>query len=172
MPDVVEERVFALISDFHGVKRSKMFLHSTLSHDLGMEGDDAVEFFQEFQKEFAVDLRTLWEDWYCYFTREGMPLATGLSIFVPTVMVGFLLNRLLPQIPVWLCCALGFVLSIFAMFCWGRFVGKAPEPQITVQDLVDCAHAGKWNKQVPENLKAKLAIARGEYSGTGRWFAP
>lgn len=53
-PDVTTE-VFALVSEFTRVRR-KLTLETTLFYDLGIDGDDAVEFFEEFGKAFHVDL--------------------------------------------------------------------------------------------------------------------
>jgi Protein of unknown function (DUF1493) len=60
------------------VKSEKLRLTATLSGDLGMEGDDAVEFFEKFGTEFAVDLSDLHRDWKFYFFSEGVPLAAAL----------------------------------------------------------------------------------------------
>jgi len=69
----LQERVLAFVSEQTGVKREKIHLETTLSGDLGVEGDDAVEFFEEFRTEFAVELQELGRDWSFYFGPEGPP---------------------------------------------------------------------------------------------------
>ncbi len=62
MNDLIEGRVYALVAEERAVRREELTPTSTLSHDLGMDGDDAVEFFERFAKEFSVDARQLGED--------------------------------------------------------------------------------------------------------------
>jgi len=70
--------------------------------DLGMDGDDAVEFFEAFGQTFSVDLARLWQHWHHHFAPEG--IFQGLPF-------------------------------------------RGPEIEITVQDLIDSAHAGRWLKR-------------------------
>lgn len=53
-PDVTTE-VLAMVSAFIRVRR-KLTLEDTLFYDLGIDGDDAADFFEEFGKAFQVDL--------------------------------------------------------------------------------------------------------------------
>jgi hypothetical protein len=55
-------------------KRRKITPHLTLNDDLGMDGDDAVEFFEAFAEKFSVDLKQLGEEWNLYFNPEGVSL--------------------------------------------------------------------------------------------------
>lgn len=48
--------VFAMVSKFTCVQRQKLTLETTVFYDLGIDGDDAVEFFEEFGSAFHVDL--------------------------------------------------------------------------------------------------------------------
>lgn len=48
--------VFAMVAEFTGVRQQKLTLETTLFGDLGVDGDDAVDFFEEFAKTFGVDL--------------------------------------------------------------------------------------------------------------------
>jgi hypothetical protein len=50
MTDSIDERVYAFVAEERGVRREKLVSRTTLSHDLGMEGDDAVEFFEQFSE--------------------------------------------------------------------------------------------------------------------------
>lgn len=49
-------QVFAMVSEFTGVRPQELTLETTLLYDLGIDGDDAVEFFEEFARTFGVDL--------------------------------------------------------------------------------------------------------------------
>jgi acyl carrier protein len=142
MSSVIADRVYALVAEDRGVKRSKLTPDTTLSYDLGLEGDDAVEFFQNFRQEFSVDLERLEADWDRYFSAEGFsPVA-----FIPGVIGAVLLAQLFRHVPEWLSLFLGFVLGTVIFFGVLWLFRKKHEPQITIQDLIDCAEAGKWTK--------------------------
>src|SRR5271170_715616 len=87
MLDSIEDRVYALVAEERGVRREKLASSTSLSNDLGLEGDDAVEFFEDFSREFAVDLTALGADWQCYFGKEGVGLGGILLVVVPTVVL-------------------------------------------------------------------------------------
>jgi acyl carrier protein len=55
-----------------GVKAAKLAMTSRLLQDLGVDGDDAVEFFQAFQRTFDVNLEKLRENWSVHFHPEGV----------------------------------------------------------------------------------------------------
>jgi hypothetical protein len=70
MAEETVQRVLALVSKHRGAEQSKSAsLASTLRDDLRMDGDDAIEFFEEFAAEFDVDLSAFVFD--KYFGPEG-----------------------------------------------------------------------------------------------------
>ncbi len=56
MNNIISDRVFDLVSRHRAVPKEKLGPETRLREDLGMEGDDAVEFLEEFSKRFDVDL--------------------------------------------------------------------------------------------------------------------
>ena len=52
----LSREVFAMVSEFTRVRPQVLTWETTLFHDLGIDGDDAVEFFEEFGTTFGVDL--------------------------------------------------------------------------------------------------------------------
>ena len=50
----IEKTVIDLIARLSGLDKKRITLNSTLHKDLGLLGDDAVELFQAFQKEFGA----------------------------------------------------------------------------------------------------------------------
>jgi acyl carrier protein len=70
------ERNWEAIRDFVavecGVPAETLTSETTLFGDLGIDGDDAIEFFEAFQERFGVDLASL--DMRRYFGPEGWPL--------------------------------------------------------------------------------------------------
>jgi hypothetical protein len=62
-------RVRQLVATERGMQLESISLESRLLEDLGMEGDDAQEFFQRFAREFDVDLSAM--RWRRHFSDEG-----------------------------------------------------------------------------------------------------
>lgn len=148
----IEDRVYSLVAEERGICRGKLTRHSTLSHDRGMEGDDAVEFFQKFRNQFAVDLSKLDEDWDEYFAPEGVNPFQGLIVLGPGVLLGFSAIRSLPNVPGWLSFSAGLLLWLIPFFYFTHRRSRS-HPQITVQDLITCAQAGRWTK-IPSSRSA------------------
>jgi hypothetical protein len=133
-----------------------------------MEGDDAVEFFERFAKEFSVDARQLGEDWHAYFSPEGAGLGTVVCVLVASGVFAAVLHRAFPNLPMWLCGILGVSGWIAVIYYWRK---THPGAQISIQDLFDCAKAGIWTKELPANVKVKLAKYR-HHGWLSRWFLP
>jgi hypothetical protein len=85
-----------------------------------MEGDGAVEFFEEFGGRFAVDLEELGRDWSFYFCPEGLPVSTALIVFVPAIRVALVLIQIFPRVPGWL----SFFARVGRLGKSGRFLGE------------------------------------------------
>lgn len=60
----IEEKVKALVAQQTGVRIEELSLQTELGKELGIDGDDAVEFFEKFSEEFQVDLSTFQFDKY------------------------------------------------------------------------------------------------------------
>ena len=166
------ERVLAFVSEQTGVKGEELRPETTLSQDLGVEGDDAVEFFEKFRTKFAVDLRELGRDWSFYFCPEGLPISTALIVFVPAIPIALALIKIFPRVPdgLWFIAAFVFWMSLVVF--WGNWRERnaiVKRPQVTVQDLIDCAHSGIWTKGVPADALKRFAQYR-RYGDLGSWF--
>jgi acyl carrier protein len=144
----LEERIIEFTAEERGMKREDVELSSSLSDDLGMDGDDAVEFFEKFGKTFSVDLELLWQHWHRHFGPEFSGLSLGaIVLVVACVVLGDLLHRAFHRIPGW---AAMIALIVVAVYAYNRFFAdRNPDGVIptTVQDLVDAAKAGKWVKR-------------------------
>jgi hypothetical protein len=144
---VIEDRVYALVSEQTGTDRTKLCPDSTLSHDLGIEGDDAVEFFEHFGQEFGIDMTQLGVDWHRYFSPEGIGLGTLVIAGVPALLGAFYVNLKFPRLGL-LTIILMFVVWWLILYCWTRLRGPRGS-QISIQDLIDCVRVGKWTKMLP-----------------------
>ena len=66
------ERIKLFISKYWSVPVDKLNRDTKIEDDLGITGDDAIEFFDKFSKEFSIDLSDL--DLHRYFESEGVGL--------------------------------------------------------------------------------------------------
>jgi hypothetical protein len=138
----LEERIVNFIAESTGIKAKKVHLDSRLAQDIGMEGDDAGEFFEKFHEQF-------------HFLPEGIgvpPLGCMVMIGVG-VVAGGLLHDAFNWIPAW--AAMGVLTTLFCgIYGWiySRLLGEPQDDKIpiTVQDLVEAANAGKWVKSYQE----------------------
>jgi acyl carrier protein len=71
----IQDIVFEMLSEKLGIKRDRISSEKSVNYDLGMDGDDAVEFFFEaFGERFNIDLQPLGYEWDLYFGPEGFSL--------------------------------------------------------------------------------------------------
>jgi hypothetical protein len=145
----LEEQIIDFIATQTGTKRARVHLYSSLAEDIGMDGDDAVEFFEQYGKTFGVDLTALNANWEDHFLPEGWggpPLAFFSAVGVG-VIAGDLLHSAVTWIPFWaatLITTLAFYL-ILAEIHERLTKGPArPKLPILVSELVEAAIAGQW----------------------------
>ncbi|MDZ4111513.1 MAG: hypothetical protein U1E18_18205 [Brevundimonas sp.] len=117
--------------------------------DLGIDGDDAVAFFEMFESEFGVDLEPLYRDWSRHFGPEGIPLSLGLLLVVIASLVA--VPVALAGLPLWaatgLGLAAGFGCLVGLLRAWPIKPGKELQP-VTVADLIVAADTGRWPERV------------------------
>ena len=69
MEDDLENRIISLVAEERKEDPRKMTANTRLLEDLGMDGDDAVEFFEKYEVMFEVDLTKI--KWARHFGPEG-----------------------------------------------------------------------------------------------------
>lgn len=121
-----------------------------LLHDLGMDGDDAVEFFSMLQDEFSTDLQPLKARWHEHFGGEFPPLAGWLAIAV-AILAGFAAAKLsgFGQPLLWALVIAGVWLLAFR----GRPLRGPEMIPITVRDVLASVAAGRWLMSYDEPLR-------------------
>jgi hypothetical protein len=147
----IEERVYALLLEELHVPREKLAANKTLSHDLGMEGDDAAEFFEKFGHEFQVDFSGLYQDWSRYFAADAVSPVVVLIVLGPGALIGFGMERLFARLPTWISFSVGLLIWLVPFFYFVRRRSRRAL-QISIQDLIDCANEGRWSKLSPTRL--------------------
>ena len=135
----LEERIVAFATEELGMRPGRIGLSSRLSHDLGMDGDDAVQFFERFGEDFKVDLTVLYDHWREHFGGEGMSLEAMLVIGA-AVGLGIILHEAFQPIPWWI-----WMIVLLCAFHFGYYRRFKVVP-VTVSDLVDAAKEGRWVK--------------------------
>jgi Protein of unknown function (DUF1493) len=151
MSDDLQDSIIEFTAEERGMKRKDILLSSCLSHDLGLDGDDAVEFFEKFGKDFNVDLELLWRHWQRHFAPEfSGPSLASIVVIVACVVVGDLLHRAFHQIPGWVAM---IALIVVVVWTYNRFFAdrNSDEIPVTVGDLIDAAKARKWVKQYSDD---------------------
>jgi acyl carrier protein len=151
--------VFDFVVEETSVRRETLTLDTTLSGDIGLDGDDAVEFFEEFQEEFSVNIEDLELFWDRYFAPEGMTLSTGFLFVIPGLVLAVLFTYLFPHLPDWSCFVLAYGFWFVCLFCFGRWRNKTRASQIAIQDLIDAAKAGRWTKETPAKIASGTDIS-------------
>ena len=68
----VEDEVLGFLAWERGMNKSEIQPDDTLMEDLGMDGDDAVDFFKSFAKKFNVNLDDLTPHWRQHFGGEAI----------------------------------------------------------------------------------------------------
>jgi hypothetical protein len=152
--DALLEQVVEFTAQHRGGIRKKIVPTARLAQDLGIDGDDAVEFFKHFGERFGVDLKGLWEDWDQYFVPEGGPGVAFFLTCISLMVVGQGLHKLLGLLPFWIWGSALIVLWVWPLRCWPqRPKGSAP---IIVQNLVDAAGRKQWHQsEVGERYKPR-----------------
>ena len=70
--DEVVQRVKGMLAENLGMDPNDIFLAMTLEDDLGITGDDAVDLFEDFAKQFP-DVNLAGLELSCHFGPEGFP---------------------------------------------------------------------------------------------------
>ena len=169
MHDSIADHVYTVLVEHTGASVKKLNPATTLSRDLGIEGDDAIEFFEAFRNAFCVDLARLDQDWHCYFGSEGVGFLTIIIVLAPPFVLAYGMQKLFSGWPFWPPLIAAVIVWVAVMSVRQRFVWKS-RPQISVQDLVDCAKVGRWTKTLPGRVRDRCA-RYAQYGGVWRWFA-
>jgi hypothetical protein len=142
----IEESVLRSVSRERGIRLAKLNLSDRLRVDLGMDGTDAVEFFESYATEFNVDCSDLQDRWDDYFGPEAAPWLPGTkAVFITgSVVLGILIAILFPRLHFWAICLLVLgiwivVLSTSAQINTARERKNPTSPQIAIAQLVEAA---------------------------------
>jgi hypothetical protein len=140
--DTLKVEVLKLVVEQTGVVPEKVQLSSRLLHDIGMDGDDAVDFFNRVHERFGTDLTHLHEHWSEHFGPEGISCWYGLVI-IPAAVVGGVVAGVAGLSTFWgVAMALALLVALlWAVRRWGPPDRTVP---VTVGEVVAAVEAGAW----------------------------
>ena len=140
-----QSEVIDLIAHERGLSREKVHLSDRLLQDLGMDGDDAVDFFTSVHERFGTDLTHLDEHWTEHFGPEGFSCWNGLVI-IPAAVVGGVVAGSVGLSTFW---GVAITVALLAVGLWAVRRWGPPDRTVpvTVGEVVTAVEAGAWPSQ-------------------------
>lgn len=143
-PEIIE-RVRTFVAEQTGYPLKKTALDTRLAWDIGLAGDDAIEFFEHFSRAFDVDVESLRSlDFRKHFGDEGMgPEGCLLGVLVLALMT------VLDPLGLPWCFSSIVALALLYLFgiAWCKYLARKNRHNkslVMVSDLVEAAHAKRW----------------------------
>ncbi|HVM38615.1 MAG TPA: hypothetical protein VM265_09535 [Sphingomicrobium sp.] len=137
-----QSEVIYLLAHERGLPIERVHLSDRLLQDLGMDGDDAVDFFNSVHERFGTDLTHLHEHWSEHFGPEGFSCWNGLVI-IPAALIGGGVASAAGLSTFWGVAITVALLAawLWAMRRWGPHDSMVP---VTVGEVVAAVEAGSW----------------------------
>ncbi|MBV7257590.1 hypothetical protein KCG44_12430 [Pacificimonas sp. WHA3] len=144
MPTDVEQQLITMLSKERGLPADRIKPSSRLLDDLGMDGDDAVEFFIDVKETFGTDISLLEENWNRHFGPEGLSCWLGVIVVPVAFLTGMISAHFgLPNWATFIAALIAIVAGVWAL---NKIPSKNPHIPITVDELVEAVKAGAWLK--------------------------
>ena len=130
-----------MLAQERGLPSERILSSSRLLHDLGMDGDDAVDFFTSLHERYGTDLTSLFANWGDHFGPEGFSCWNGL-IVVPAAIAGGATAGWL-NLGTMAGILIATVILVLGYWAINRMT---PDPSIpiTVAEVVSAVEAGSW----------------------------
>jgi hypothetical protein len=143
----LEAEIIDLLVEERGLPRERIQLTSRLLQDLGMDGDDAVDFFDTIHKRFGTDLTSLYDNWVNHFGPEGVSCWNGLVI-LPAAIIGGLFAGGSGLSTFW---GIALTIAVLAAWLWAMRRWGPPDKMVpvTVREVVTAVEAGAWPSRAP-----------------------
>ncbi|MFD0850427.1 hypothetical protein [Sphingosinicella xenopeptidilytica] len=140
--DGAADEVVGMLVEERGLSPTKIKPSSRLVQDLGMDGDDAVDFFVSLQERFGTDLSALYERWSDHFGPEGFSGWNGVVI-IPAAVAGGVAASLLDLGEL---TGIAITVGLLALWVWAMKTWGHPNKMqpITVAEVIAAVEAGVW----------------------------
>lgn len=143
------EHVIPWVADELNVPISKLTPSSRLLEDLGVDGDDAVNFFRAFERRFAAELEPLYRHWARHFGPEGLGWSDYRINRVAVAALALIGAGILDVAPMW-STGLGAAALGATLVLGSRSERKnRPHIPITLRDLIEAAATQRWPVSYP-----------------------
>lgn len=140
LSDVASKVVDDLVEKL-GKPRDCISLSDRLAQDLGLDGDDADEFFHRLQERFGTDFTKLHQSWNQHFYPEGLS-ATFLFGVLVVALIGGLIAEAVGLVGGW---GLAITIPMLGAFLYLlRKLNPDRRKPITVGEVVDAVARGSW----------------------------
>lgn len=138
----LKSEVLDLVAHERGLSPEKVHMSDRLLQDLGMDGDDAVDFFNSVHERFGTDLTHLHEHWSQHFGPEGFSCWNGLVI-IPAAVIGGAVAGAADLSTFW---AFAITVALLAVWLWAMWLWGPPDRMVpvTVGEVVTAVEAGAW----------------------------
>lgn len=140
-----QSEVIELVVQERGLPREKVHVSDRLLQDLGIDGDDAVDFFNSVHERFGTDLTHLYEHWSEQFGPEGLSCWNGLVI-IPAAVIGGVVAGVADLPAFW---GVAITVALLAAWLWVMRRWGPPDRMlpITVGEVVAAAEVGAWPRR-------------------------
>ena len=140
----VENQLIAMLAKERGLPIERIKPSSRLLDDLGMDGDDAVEFFIDVKNTFGTDISLLEENWNRHFGPEGMSCWLGIIVVPVAFLAGMIAAHF--GLPNWAAFIAAIIAIVAVVWALNKIPSKNPLIPITVDELIGAVKAGAWSK--------------------------
>lgn len=134
--------IIGRVAEQTGIKPEKLNAKTRLLQDTGMDGDDAVEFFTDFEKRYEADLAPLYAHWNRHFGPEGFETPTSILVMLVLIFAPIILIPLGVS-PLW-----GWGVELVGLLVWlwplRQWPLKDNTIAVTVRDLASAAETKRW----------------------------
>lgn len=143
--DETASEVVEMLANERGLSPAKINPSSRLLQDLGMDGDDAVDFFTSLQKRFGTDLSALQEKWSDHFGPEGFS-GWNVLVIMPAAIMGGVAAAILN---LGAAGGVAITVALFAVWFWAMKTWGTPDKMqpITVEQVIAAVEAGAWPRR-------------------------
>lgn len=134
-----------LLIEKHGIPAVDVTPQARILQDLGVDGDDAAELFNDLNARYGTNFAALKDDWREFFNTEGAsPKAILLGCPVLLICAGASgALAAYAHLPKPLAMVLAFIMLIGGSWLWSRFFGRDLRP-LTVAGLAEIVERGEW----------------------------